>query len=263
MLMGLSCTTRRRALHVCCLVCILAIALRSSTAFASASPANASVSPAVEVGFELVTYTSVVKLEHALTGYRLYSMEVPYGSGSQQQAVTAFPHGRDDHTLWRVKEAHHVVDAASSAGGAMADALPWRAVRCQDTIRLEHARTRKNLHSHLMSSPLSGQQEVSAFAHDVDGRGDSGDNWVVECVDTQATHWDRGSAIRLRHVDTSSSSSSSGSTYLTTAMQYAYAHPIDGHLEVSAVKVRNNRAVASNEALSWRATEGFFRAAEK
>ena len=259
--MGLSCTTWRRALHVCCLVGILSVSLRCSATFAGASPPNASLSPAVEAGFELVTYTSVIKLEHALTGYRLYSMEVPYGSGSQQQAVTAFPHGRDDHTLWRVKEAHDGIDAASSAGGAMADALPWRAVRCQDTIRLEHVRTRKNLHSHLMSSPLSGQQEVSAFAHDVDGRGDSGDNWVVECVDAQATHWARGSAIRLRHVDTSSSSSSS--TYLTTAMQHTYAHPIDGHLEVSAVKVRNNRAAAAHEALSWRATEGFFRAAEK
>ena len=36
-------------------------------------------------------------------------------------------------------------------------------VECGATIRFQHVTTRKFLHSHLFSSPLSGSQEVSAF----------------------------------------------------------------------------------------------------
>ena len=37
------------------------------------------------------------------------------------------------------------------------------AIKCGHRIRLEHAQTGKNLHSHLFQSPVSGQQEVSAY----------------------------------------------------------------------------------------------------
>lgn len=36
-------------------------------------------------------------------------------------------------------------------------------VKCGDIIRLQHTATNKNLHSHHFSSPLSGNQEVSAY----------------------------------------------------------------------------------------------------
>lgn len=57
--------------------------------------------------------------------------------------------------------------------------------------------TKKNLHSHLVSSPLSGKQEVSAYGEK--GEGDSGDNWMVICPNDL---WDRDDAIVLKHIDT-------------------------------------------------------------
>jgi len=45
-------------------------------------------------------------------------------------------------------------------------------VLCGDTIRLEHALTKKNLHTHNVRSPLSNKQEISCFGND--GDGDSG-----------------------------------------------------------------------------------------
>ena len=43
-------------------------------------------------------------------------------------------------------------------------------MKCNDTIRLEHLKTGKNLHSHNFASPVSKQQEVSAYG--VNGEGD-------------------------------------------------------------------------------------------
>lgn len=70
-------------------------------------------------------------------------------------------------------------------------------ITCGQKIRLEHMATKKNLHSHLFTSPLSDQQEISAFGDD--GEGDSGDNWVVIC---DGEFWDKQDSIMLRHVDT-------------------------------------------------------------
>lgn len=36
-------------------------------------------------------------------------------------------------------------------------------IKCGDQIRLEHTATQKNLHSHIFASPLSGNQEISAY----------------------------------------------------------------------------------------------------
>lgn len=47
-----------------------------------------------------VTYGSVIKLQHERTKYRLHSHEVPYGSGSGQQSVTAFPGVEDGNSYW-------------------------------------------------------------------------------------------------------------------------------------------------------------------
>ena len=53
-------------------------------------------------------------------------------------------------------------------------------VKCGDVIRLEHTETAKNVHTHEIRSPLSGNFEVSGFGDD--GEGDSGDNWKIECL---------------------------------------------------------------------------------
>lgn len=58
--------------------------------------------------------------------------------------------------------------------------------------------TNKNLHSHLVTSPLSGKQEVSAYG-DQKGEGDTGDNWTVVC---DSKYWARSEPIMLSHVDT-------------------------------------------------------------
>ena len=54
-------------------------------------------------------------------------------------------------------------------------------ILCGDVIRLEHMETAKNLHSHVIQSPLSRKNEVSAYGDD--GEGDRLDNWIVECID--------------------------------------------------------------------------------
>jgi len=36
-------------------------------------------------------------------------------------------------------------------------------IACGSMIRMEHLSTKKNLHSHHFSSPLSGNQEISAY----------------------------------------------------------------------------------------------------
>lgn len=71
-------------------------------------------------------------------------------------------------------------------------------IKCGDIIRLEHIATKKNLHSHRVSSPLSGKQEISAYG-DNKGEGDNGDNWLLIC---QTEFWRRDESIMLKHVDT-------------------------------------------------------------
>ena len=46
-------------------------------------------------------------------------------------------------------------------------------IKCGQTIRLGHAATKRNLHSHHFTSPLSHNLEVSAFGEN--GEGDEGE----------------------------------------------------------------------------------------
>lgn len=111
-------------------------------------------------------------------------------------------------------------------------------IKCNQQIRLMHLSTRRNLHSHLFASPLSGSQEVSAFGED--GSGDEGDNWVVVCSDT---HWQRDDRVRFRHVATDGYLFISGQTY---------GRPISGQREVVAATQPNV------DASYWKAMEGIF-----
>jgi dolichyl-phosphate-mannose--protein O-mannosyl transferase len=88
--------------------------------------------------------------------------------------------------------------------------------------------TKKFLHSHKHISPLSRNQEVSAFGNSERFETDAGDNWAIECVDTKETVWRREKPIRLRHVDTD--------LYLFTDPKHHFGHPIPGQIEISAVK---------------------------
>ncbi len=72
-------------------------------------------------------------------------------------------------------------------------------VKCDTTLRLQHLSTRLFLHSHHFSSPLSNNQEVSAYG---DGMaGDHGDNWILECTDSD-DFWSRDDLVRFKHKDT-------------------------------------------------------------
>ncbi|KAJ4460096.1 putative stromal cell-derived factor 2 [Paratrimastix pyriformis] len=189
------------------------------------------------LSFDFVTCGSVIKLVHKATGYRLHSHEVPYGGqGSGQQSVTCFPNSDDSNSLWTVKGAH---------GSQCKRGTP---IQCDATIRLEHAGTHKNLHSHLFRSPLSQQQEVSAFG-DASASGDTGDNWKVECVNPKKgqTNWVRGQTVRLVHADTGK--------LLHSHAKFRYGNPIPGQQEVTAFEKRN----PENE---WASREGVYVASE-
>ncbi|KAH7441305.1 hypothetical protein KP509_03G033200 [Ceratopteris richardii] len=124
---------------------------------------------------------------HERTKYRLHSHDVPYGSGSGQQSVTAFGGVEDSNSYWIVK-------APKDSTAQQGETIPNGA-----TIRLQHMRTRKWLHSHLHPSPISGNAEVSGFGGDDES--DTGDHWVLE-IEGKGKLWMRDQKVRLRHVDT-------------------------------------------------------------
>ena len=104
-------------------------------------------------------------------------------------------------------------------------------------VRLFHLATKKNLHSHLFQSPLSNNQEVSAFGEN--GVGDDGDNWIVECDEE---YWQRDEAVRLKHELTKK--------YLHITGD-AYGRPISGQLEVSCYG-------HASQLNLWRVNEGVY-----
>lgn len=181
-------------------------------------------------GDPLVTCGSSLKLKHASTNHILTSQAVAYASGSGQQSVTAILNedGETD-TYWQI---HGGVNAACARGVG---------VKHGDVIRLQHANTRAWLHSHAHRSPLSGNQEVSAYGND--GMSDTGDHWIVEVTSGAGAAWERGKKVRFRHVDTGA--------YLQTH-NMKYGRPIAGHQEVMGV------ASASGSNSVWMSAEGVY-----
>lgn len=181
----------------------------------------------------VVTYGSTIKLQHIASGYRLHSHDVPYGSGSGQQSVTAFPGAGDGNSYWIVKSAHGMRQKQAGV-----------VVKCGEIIRLQHLDTGKNLHSHEHEAPLTREREVSAYG-DLNGRwaeGDSSDDWTLQCVGKQK-EWTRFKDVRLVHKDTGN--------YLTSSVSNKYSEPIPGQLQVSAGSRKNGNTV-------WRTNEGFY-----
>lgn len=172
-----------------------------------------------------VTCGSVVKLENeAKTKVRLHSHDVKYGSGSGQQSVTA-AENQDTNSYWSI------------LGAKNKPCQRGEPLECGTTIRLQHVQTRKYLHSHLFKSPLSSQQEVSAFGGDEDS--DTGDHWMLYC---KSKYWQRKEPARLKHIDTDMWLSLSGNTY---------GRPIFGQMEVICS--------SSSDATSyWKTAEGVY-----
>lgn len=175
----------------------------------------------------VVTCGSSIKLQHTVTKARLHSHQVAYSRGSQQQSVTGFPEGDDGNSLWLVQ------------GPAGEPCAPGTPVRKGSKIRLWHVSTRKWLHSHEYASPLSSNQEVSAFGSD--SQTDGGDVWTLEW-DGKGKFWRQSTKVRIKHLDTS---------------KYLYSHdakfgnPIAGQFEVCAVPQKGKGS-------EWQAAEGVY-----
>ncbi|XP_013405901.1 stromal cell-derived factor 2-like isoform X2 [Lingula anatina] len=180
---------------------------------------------AAKFDYEFVTCGSVLKLLNTRASVRLHSHDVKYGSGSGQQSVTAVDSSDDHNSYWQVQP---------KMGGQCTRGNP---VKCGQTIRLQHVTTQKNLHSHHFQSPLSRNQEVSAFGDG--GEGDEGDHWAVTC---SGKYWSRTEPVRLKHVVTEHYLHVSGDTF---------GRPIHGQREVSAYH-------SPSDANLWQAMEGIF-----
>ncbi|KAJ2157630.1 hypothetical protein GGF46_004375 [Coemansia sp. RSA 552] len=190
------------------------------------SDADTSTLQAVlEKGWEHVTAGSTVKLAHVKSGTRLTLPQVSYGTGSQQQAITAQGDASTTKGLWRIE-----VDDVALRGSPIA---------CGSRLRLVNSDTDHSLHSHSAhKSPISGSQEVSGF----DGR-DNGDLWTVECIEKDARTWLRETPVHFKHVDTGK--------YLASLPNKKYRQPIVGHQEVNAGSQPDSNT-------QWMALEGYY-----
>jgi len=121
-----------------------------------------------EEDYNWLTYGSAVRLIHKTSRYHLHSHGINYGSGSGQQSVTAVTQDDDSNSLWQIKESYST--SPISLGTA---------VTCGSIIRFQHVQTRRYLHSHLHTSPLSNKQEVSCYGEG--SHSDTGDNWRIDC----------------------------------------------------------------------------------
>lgn len=200
-----------------------------------------------------VTCGSVVKIQQQDTGYHLNSSGMKI-TGGDQQLVTFVDEPSAHDTLWWVRpENGHNDDGgrrnSSKEASASRTCEPFRPIPCGAIVRFTHLSTRKNLHSHHASSPLSNQQEITGFGED--GEGDTGDNWRVVCATSSSSSpnpklWERDMKVRLEHVDTG--------VYLGTSKKTAFNQntcgnncPIMGHLESFGRSVKDANSLVKVE----------------
>jgi len=155
-----------------------------------------------------------IRLKHFATSMLLSSPSQSYchPGSSGQQMVVGSAH-KNTETVWLVKGKHGSGDSYPAG----------EAVKHGDLIRLEHISSRKNLHSHNAPSPLTKQQEVTAFG--AVGTGDENDDWQLDLENPG--DWRLGSQIRLIHKNTIKALHSHA----------GYTHPIftAGGQEVTAI----------------------------
>jgi len=172
-----------------------------------------------------VTCGSVIKLYNDKSDVRLHSHDVKYGSGSGQQSVTGVDDVDDVNSHWALRG---LMDQPCQRG------QPYK---CGDVVRFEHVTTSCLLHSHLFSSPLSHNQEVSCFGKG--GDGDTGDYWLVQC---DGDYWLRGEDVRFKHRDTE--------TYLACSGN-KFGRPINGQKEICTVASPSGQT-------HWKTSEGVY-----
>ncbi|KAF8584112.1 glycosyltransferase family 39 protein [Ramaria rubella] len=130
-------------------------------------------------------------------GGLLHSHVQTYPVGSNQQQVTCY-HYKDDNNHWIILQPWH--EPTLNPNGEL------RFIRNGDVIRLSHASTTRNLHSHPVAAPVTKlNNEVSCYGNTTVG--DVNDHWIVEVVDDlqrgSAEHVDRihslTTRMRFRH----------------------------------------------------------------
>ena len=173
-----------------------------------------------------VTCGSAIKLVHAPSGRLLHSHDIKYGSGSGQHSVTSVAARADPGSLWLVK----------GAPGSPAPCPAGTPVKAGAPVRLQHASSGRWLHTHAFPSPLTRNQEVSAFGGA--GQSDALDVWTVE-LEKGAQSWAQGAPVRLRHAETGA---------FLASPDRAYGHPIAGQHEVCGRKGSD----------PWKAEEGVY-----
>jgi dolichyl-phosphate-mannose-protein mannosyltransferase len=131
-------------------------------------------------------------------GGLLHSHVQTYPEGSQQQQVTCYHH-KDANNDWFFYPPRDQPDFDHAVEEDI------RFVGHGDTIRLIHAQTGRNLHSHTIAAPVTkSDYEVSSYGNTTVG--DSKDHWVIEVVrDVASKDWSKlrtlTSSFRLRHAD--------------------------------------------------------------
>jgi hypothetical protein len=142
-----------------------------------------------------VAYGSMATIKNmGYGGGLLHSHVQTYPDGSGQQQVTCYHH-KDSNNNWFFYPNRH--DAPYDA-----EADP-RFIADGETIRLLHAQTGRNLHSHQIAAPVTKSQwEVSCYGNATIG--DDKDHWKIEVVSDAASR-DRSkirtltTGFRLKH----------------------------------------------------------------
>mmetsp|Transcript_22518 Transcript_22518/g.55750 ORF Transcript_22518/g.55750 Transcript_22518/m.55750 type:complete len:251 (+) Transcript_22518:81-833(+) len=151
---------------------------------------------------EFVTCGSAIKLSHyeskaqTRQEHFLNSEGKNLGSGSGQQIVTAVTNPTTTNTLWWIRQPNDPESRINEIS-ACKSGKPAEKIQCGSILRLTHLNSMRNLHSHDVRSPLSRQQEVSAYGQG-DGMGDNGDDWKLIC---NSGHWKREEMFQLQHLD--------------------------------------------------------------
>lgn len=145
-----------------------------------------------------IAYGSKLTLKnYGYGGGLLHSHVQTFPTGSQQQQVTCY-HYKDNNNDWIV----------TPPWGGEFDEEELRYLKDGDVMRLVHASTGRNLHSHSIAAPVTKEAwEVSGYGNG--SIGDTKDHWVVEIVDdTSRSKKDSDGKVhalttrmRLRHKD--------------------------------------------------------------
>lgn len=127
-------------------------------------------------------------------GGLLHSHVQTYPVGSQQQQVTCY-HYKDNNNEFIItptwEDEHQLPEDYMHANST----YEVRMLKSGDTIRLVHAQTGRNLHSHTIAAPITKENyEVSGYGDATIG--DANDYWIVEVVDDTAL----GKGVKGNHV---------------------------------------------------------------